>query len=140
MCRPSPMHLYPSAPNKAVVPSHGPGFCPVGKVYSMEMEVTHGDKPWAVPPALRMTSLHQPWWSCPSQSTFSSQRSYMRPTCKTAPLWVFSNCGKGTFSVIAVSKPTLLNGALFPEDFLNRDISGNIQHDLQWLSDTNQCG
>lgn len=133
MHRPSPMHLHPSAPSKEAVPSQGPGFCPMGKVYSMEMEVTHGDEPWAVPPTLwHMTSLHQPWWSCPSHGTFSSQRICMRPTCKTAPLWVFSNCGKGTFSVIAVPEPTLLNGALFPEDFLNRDIICNIQHDLQW--------
>lgn len=97
------------------------GVLPFGQADGLQ----HGDRddPQLTSPGqcllyLHITTLHNCWWFHPSRGIFKSQQVHRRPVCKTAPLWVFPHWSEGIFSITPVFTPTLLNGALFPGDFL----------------------
>lgn len=110
---PSPVHFYPSSFGQRCLASA-----------LWERSTASGQRWFMVTSPERcllhlgMTCLRNPWWSRPSERIFRSQQVYMRLAYKAAPLWVFPHWGKGTFWIISVPKPTLLNGASFPREFL----------------------
>ena len=92
-----------------------------------------GTNPELCPLRLGRICPCSPWWSRLSERMFRSEQVCMRPAYKAAPLWVPPHWGKGTFWIISVPKPTLLNRALFPREFLIETSLAICDVLLQWL-------